>query len=155
MTITFVLALLKIRFVSLDHLEIAWIRCPILLIHACPSLALHARYNVVSSAYCKHSLYGVIWDISVTHRLNNMGPNIEPCGTPNSDVKRVETLRQFVQNAVEKLNNSLSNIKSFWKSWMYAFFVSMCKNNSIESFGITCKNGDGDFILVRCFDVVI
>ena len=35
------------------------------------------------------SLSGVICDISVTHRLNSIGPNIEPCGTLNSDVKRV------------------------------------------------------------------
>ena len=68
----------------------------------------HARHNVVSSAYCKHSLSDVIWDISATHRLINIGPIIKPCGTPNSDVN----VRQFVQNAVEKLNNSLPNIKS-------------------------------------------
>ena len=65
---------------------------------------------------CKNSFSDVICDISETHRLNNIGPNIEPCGIPNSDVKRVEKLRQFVQNAVEKLNNSLSNIKSLSKS---------------------------------------
>ena len=87
MTITFAFALLKITFVSFDNLEINWISFSILLIRACRWLVLHARY-VASSAYCKHSLSGVIYDISATHKLHNIGPNIEPCGTPNSDVKR-------------------------------------------------------------------
>ena len=86
MTITLVFALSKIRFVSHDYLEIEWISFSILLINACCWLALHARY-VVLSAYCKHLLFGVICDISATHRLNNNDPNIEPCDTPNSDKK--------------------------------------------------------------------
>ena len=39
------------------------------------------------SAYCKHSLSGVICDISATHRLNYIDPNLKPCGTPKSNVK--------------------------------------------------------------------
>ena len=54
-----------------------------MLIHASRWLVLHTRCNVVSCAYCKHLLSGVIHDISATHKL-------EPCGTPNSDVKIVE-----------------------------------------------------------------
>ena len=108
MTITFVFALLRLRFVSLDHLEKEWISFSILLILACRSLVFHTRHDVVSSTYCKHSLSDVIWDISATHRLINIGPNIKPCDTPNSDVN----VRQFVQNAVKKLSNLLSNIKS-------------------------------------------
>ena len=61
-----------------------------MLIHASRWLVLHTRCNVVSCAYCKHLLSGVIHDISATHKLDNIAPNIEPCGTPNSDVKRVE-----------------------------------------------------------------
>ena len=89
-TITFVFALLKTRFVSLDHVEIEWISFSILLINSCRWLVLHARYYVASSAYCKHSLSGVICDISATHRFKNIAPHIEPYGTLNSDVKRVE-----------------------------------------------------------------
>ena len=51
---------------------------------------LLTRYNVVLSVYCKHLLSDVICNISVTHRLNNIGPNIDPYGTPNSHVERVE-----------------------------------------------------------------
>ena len=98
MTIAFVLALLKIRFVSLDHLEIEWISISILLIHECRSLFLHAWYNVVSSAYWRH-----IGNISATHRLNNIGPNIEPCGTPNSDVKRVEKCASICTKCCRKV----------------------------------------------------
>ena len=51
-------------------------------------VALHTRYNALSSG--KHSLSAVICKISATHRLNNIAPNIGTCGTPISDVKRLE-----------------------------------------------------------------
>ena len=113
MTITFVLALLKIRFVSLDGLEMEWMSFSILLIHACRPLALHARYNVASSAYCKHSLSGIIWDISATHRLNNIGPNIEPCGTPNSDVNRVQKFASICTICCQKVKQFTVQQKKF------------------------------------------
>ena len=78
MTTTFVFALLKIRFVSFHHLEIDRISFSIVLIHVCRWLVLHARFNVVSSAYCRHSFSGVIYNISATQILYNIGPNIEP-----------------------------------------------------------------------------
>ena len=61
-----------------------------MLIHAYLGLSLRARYNVLSSAHCKHLLSGIIFEMSATNMLNNIGPNIEPCGTLNSDFKRVE-----------------------------------------------------------------
>ena len=47
---------------------------------------------------------GVTCNKSVTHRLKNIDTKIETCGTPNSDVKRVE---EYVQHAVEKLNECI------------------------------------------------
>ena len=107
----FVCAQLKIKSVSSEYLEIDWISFLILLIHACRWLALHARYNVVSSVYCKDSLSAVICDICAMHELNSIGPNIKLCGTPNSDVKRVEKCVSICTNAVKKLNNSLPKIE--------------------------------------------
>ena len=46
------------------------------------------------------------------HRLNNIDPNIELFGTPNSDIRRLEKWTSMLQNALEKLNNFLSNIES-------------------------------------------
>ena len=93
----------KIRFVSLYHLETEWISFSILLINACCWLALHARYNIALSACCKHLVSGVICDISATHRLNNNGSNLEPYGTPNSDVKRVEKCASIYTKCCRKV----------------------------------------------------
>ena len=71
MIITFVFALLKIMLIIVykknNHKKI-----------------------IVLSGYCKHSLSGVICNIPATHRLSNIAPNMGPCGSQNSDVKRVE-----------------------------------------------------------------
>ena len=96
--------------------------------YECRLLPLHAQYNVVSSAYCKHSLAGVICDIFATHRLNNIGPNIEP-GTPNSYIIRVEKcaskctkccrkVKQFIvqcKKSLEKLNVFIFCMKNLQK----------------------------------------
>ena len=89
MTITFAFALLKIRFVLLGHLEIEWISFSVLLICACRRLTMHVRYNL----YHLHLVnihFLVLFATSATHRLNNIGSNIESCDAPNSDVRRVE-----------------------------------------------------------------
>ena len=51
MTITFVFALLKMRFVSLDYLKMEWISFSILLIHACRRLIkdISKQENIISS----------------------------------------------------------------------------------------------------------
>ena len=73
MTITFIFALLKIRFASTDHLEIDWVLFSIILIHASCWLALHTCYNIALFAYCRQSLSGVICGVPATHKLNNIG----------------------------------------------------------------------------------
>ena len=35
-------------------------------------------------------LFGVMLEMSATHRLNKIGPSIEPCGTPYLAVRRDE-----------------------------------------------------------------
>ena len=45
------------------------------------------------------------------HELNNIVTNIKLCGTPNSDVERVEKCVSICTNAVKKLNNSLPKIE--------------------------------------------
>ena len=51
------------------------------------SFHLKYRYIVESSAYWRQvtQLF-----ISMTHKLNNIGPKIDPCGTPNFKYKRFE-----------------------------------------------------------------
>ena len=52
-----------------------------------------------------HLLFGVMLDMSATHRLNKIGPSIEPFGTPYLAVGRDNNLSLFVQNAVYGLGN--------------------------------------------------
>ena len=54
-----------------------------------------------------HLLFGVMLDMSVTHRLNKIEPSIEPWGTPYLAVRRDNNLSLFVQNAVYALSNKI------------------------------------------------
>ena len=54
------------------------------------SFVLQCRYIVESSAYWSQVQLGTQFFISVTHKLNNTGPKIDPCGTPSSECKRCE-----------------------------------------------------------------
>ena len=51
---------------------------------------LQLRYKVELLAYCMQLLFGAMLDMSAIHRLNKIGPSIEPCGTPYLAVRREE-----------------------------------------------------------------
>ena len=54
------------------------------------SFALQCRYIVESSAYWRQVQMGTKFFRSVTHKLNNAGPKIEPCGTQNFEHEMFE-----------------------------------------------------------------
>ena len=54
------------------------------------SFALQCRCIVESSACWRQVQLGTQFFISLTHKLNNTGPKIDHCGTPNFEYKRFE-----------------------------------------------------------------
>ena len=89
-SICFVLPVLNTRLVSIDHFAIEVRSFSSSFIHVSFLFILQLRYRVKSSVYFMQLLFGVILDMSVTHRLNKIGPSIEPCGTPYLAVRRDE-----------------------------------------------------------------
>ena len=54
------------------------------------SFTFQCLYIVESSAYWRQVQVGTQFFISLTHKLNNTGPKIDPCVTPNFEYKRLE-----------------------------------------------------------------
>ena len=90
MSMNFVLPVLNTRLVSIDHFAIEVRSFSSSFIHVSFLFILQLRYKVKSSAYCMQLLFGVMLDMPATHRLNKIGPSIEPCGTPYLAVRRDE-----------------------------------------------------------------
>ena len=79
-----------LRLVSIDHFTIEIRSFPSSFIDLSFWFILQLWYKVESSAYCMQLLFGVLLDMSATHRLNEIGPSIEPCSTPYLAVRRDE-----------------------------------------------------------------
>ena len=54
------------------------------------SFAFQCRYIIESSAYWRQVQLLTQFFISMTHKLNNTGPKIYHCGTPNFEYKKFE-----------------------------------------------------------------
>ena len=80
--------MLNTRLVSIDNFAIGIRSFSSSFIHVSFLFVLQLRYKVESSACCMQLLFGVMLDMSATHRLNKIGPSIEPCGTPCLAVRR-------------------------------------------------------------------
>ena len=85
----FVLPVLNTRLVSIDHFAIEVRSFSGSFIHE-SFLFYNFDIRVESSVYCMQLLFGVMLDMSTTHRLNKIGPSIEPCGTPYLAVRSDE-----------------------------------------------------------------
>ena len=73
--------MLNTRLVSTDHfaIELRLFSSSFILLSFL--FILQLRYRVESSAYCMQLLFGVMLDMSATHRLIKIGPSIEPSDT--------------------------------------------------------------------------
>ena len=128
-TINFVLSVLNTRLDSIDHftIEVASFSCP--LIQVSFWLILQVCRVVESSACCMQLTFGLMLEISATHRLNKIDPSIEPWGTPYLAVRKderfesicikcclcVRYLNAQFKKSVEKFSECIFRIKvPYW-----------------------------------------